>query len=48
MIDVRTTDSPESFDGRNGVKDDPIQSHVYQRRVDHTTTATVSLLGRLT
>ena len=41
MDDVRTPDTQEPPDVHNGVKDCPSQSEVYQRRIEHTTTATV-------
>ena len=42
MDDVRTTDSQEPPDTRNGVKDGNPQSQNQQRRIEHATTATVT------
>ena len=41
MNDVRTPDSQEPPDPRNGVKDGIPQSQIQQRRMEHATTATV-------
>ena len=41
MDDVRTPDSQEPPDPRNGVKDGNPQSGLQQRRIEHATTATV-------
>ena len=41
MDDVRTSNSSEPPEARNGVKDGPSQSQVHQRRIEHATTATV-------
>ena len=42
MDDVRTHDSQEPSDTRNGVKDGTPQSQNQQRRIEHATTATVT------
>ena len=42
MDDVRTPDSQEPPDLRNGVKDGNPQSQNQQRRIEHATTATVT------
>ena len=42
MDDVRTADSQEPPDHRNGVKDGTSQSQNQQRRIEHATTATVN------
>ena len=41
MDDVRTPNSQEPPDPRNGVKDGNPQSQIQQRRIEHATTATV-------
>ena len=42
MDELRTTDSQEPPDTRNGVKDSTLQSQNQQRRIEHATTATVT------
>ena len=41
MDDVRTPNSQEPPDPRNGIKDGSPQSQIQQRRIEHTITATV-------